>query len=69
MEKASRGDAAAQRELAARLYYGRGIERSVPQAMGWLMLAARNGDSGANNLVCELCKRGILNVAMAPRPQ
>jgi TPR repeat protein len=67
MESASRGNAASQRELAERLYYGRGVKRNVSQAIGWLMLAAKNGDEGANFLVCQLCKRGILPVAMAWR--
>jgi len=67
MESASRGSAASQRELAERFYHGRGVERSVAQAMGWLMLAARNGDDGANYLVCQLCKRGILRVAIGSR--
>ena len=67
MESASRGNAASQRELSERFYYGRGVERSVAQALGWLMLAARNGDDAANYLVCQLCKRGILRVAMGSR--
>lgn len=67
MESASRGSAASQRELAERFYYGRGVERSVAQAMGWLMLAAKNGDDGASFLVCQLCRRGILRVAMDSR--
>jgi TPR repeat protein len=69
MESASRGHAPSQRELAERFFRGQGVERSVAQAYGWLSLAARNGDDSASYLMCELCRRGILGVAIGPRPQ
>lgn len=65
MESASRGDAAAQRELAERFFRGDGVTRSVAEALGWLFLAARNGDEGARFLLGELCRRGIFGAAMA----
>jgi TPR repeat protein len=67
MEQASRGNAAAQRELAHCFFYGRGVKRSVVEALGWLLLAARAQDSGALNLVCELCRRNILPAVTAAR--
>jgi TPR repeat protein len=64
MEQASRGSAAAQRQLAECFYYGRGTKRSVAEAVAWLMLAAVNGDADAKHLVCSLCNRGMLRVTV-----
>ncbi len=62
MELASRGTPSAQRDLAERFYYGRGVERSIAEAIAWLLLAATNGDDQAKHLLRLLCKRGILKI-------
>lgn len=67
MEQASRGSAAAQRDLAARFFYGRGVERSVAEATGWLLLAAINGDDGARYLLRQLCSRNMLDIPIPRR--
>ena len=67
MERASRGSAAAQRELAARFFYARGVERSVAEATGWLLLAAITGDDGAKHLLRVLCRRNMLRVSVPMR--
>ncbi|HRJ78419.1 MAG: sel1 repeat family protein [Planctomycetaceae bacterium] len=67
MEQASRGHPASQRELAARFFYGRGVERSVAEATGWLVLAALGGDEGAKHLLRQLCTRNMLNIPLPRR--
>jgi TPR repeat protein len=59
MERASRGDPAAMRELAEALYRGRGCERCVAQAGAWLLLAAELGDEPARHLLARLRERGV----------
>ena len=62
MELASRGTPSAQRDLAERFYYGRGVERSIAEAIAWLLLSASNGDVQAKHLLRLLCQRGILKM-------
>lgn len=59
IERASRGDCAAQRMLAEKFYLGEGVERCPGRAFGWLLLAARGGDTQAQYLLTRLRQAGM----------